>query len=97
MEPQGGAPRTGRETFLSLLLTFLFGAGFLAVLNFITFGVIFHVLAAVLAIALVGLLHYLLWGQALSEEVAGEREEEELRRLQGEDDLTPDHHHPRRF
>ncbi len=97
MEPQNDASRKGRETFLSLLLAFLFGAGFLAVLNFITFGVIFHVLVAVGGIALVGLLHYLLWGQALSQDVAGEREEEELRRLQEEGDFTQERIRPRRF
>jgi hypothetical protein len=78
------------------MLTFLFAAGFLAVLNFITFGVIFHVLVAVVGIALVGFLHYLLWGQSLSQEVAGEREEEELRRLQ-EEDFTRERIRPRRF
>ncbi|MCI0457667.1 MAG: hypothetical protein L0Z62_11915 [Gemmataceae bacterium] len=96
MQPQGEPPHRGRETVLSLMLTFLFGAGFLAVLNFITFGVIFHVLVAVGGIALVGLLHYLLWGQAMSQDVAGEREEEELRSLQ-EDDSTHERIRPRRF
>ena len=43
-------------------------------------------LAVVVGLAVLGYIHYLLWGQALTEEVAGEREQEEERRDREEHD-----------
>jgi hypothetical protein len=96
MEPPADPQRNSRETFLTLGLTGLFGGGFMLFLIFVTGGFFFYVCLAVLAIGLVGTLHYYLWGQALTQETAGEREEEELRRLE-EDDFTRDKIRPRRF
>ena len=53
---------------------------------------------AVAAIGMIGSLHYCLWGQALSQEVADQREEEEVReRLASRDDFTHDKIRARRF
>ena len=54
-------------------------------------------LGVVAGIGLVGSLHWLLWGQALTQEVAGEREEEELRERLQQDEFTRDKIRPRRF
>ncbi len=69
----------GRETFLGFLLVLFMGGGFLLYLIVITGGVFLYVVLAVVIIGIVGYLHYLIWGQALTQEVAGEREEEEAR------------------
>jgi hypothetical protein len=96
MEPPADPQRKGRETILTVALTGLFGGGFLLFLILVSGGFFFYVCLAVLAIGLVGTLHYYLWGQSLMREVAGEREEEELRRLE-EEDFTRDKIRPRRF
>jgi hypothetical protein len=99
MQPPTDPQRRGRETALALGLTVLFGGGFLAFLIFVSGGFFFYVLIAVAVVGLIGTLHYYLWGQALMQEVAGEREEEERRqRLEAEeDDFTRDKIRPRRF
>jgi len=79
MDPEAPIPRKGRETLVSILLVVILGGIFLVFLNFVTFGVVFHVAAAIAGLALVGFLHYVLWGYSLSQEVAGEREEERLK------------------
>jgi hypothetical protein len=57
------------------------GVAFLVlVLIFITGGYFLYVLAACVGIALLCAFHYVLWGKALTQAVAGEREEELLRR-----------------
>lgn len=72
-------PSRGRETLVGfLLLALLGGAGFVF-LNFISFGIFFWALVLVMLVVAVGYLHYLLWGQSLTREVAGEREENALR------------------
>jgi hypothetical protein len=60
-------------TFLSLFLTLLGAGGFMAFLILVSGGFFFYVGLAVLAVGSVGFLHYLLWGQALTDETAQER------------------------
>jgi hypothetical protein len=97
MQPTTDPQRQGRETALTLILTTLFGGGFLAFMIFVSGGFFFYVALAVLLIGLVGTLHYYLWGQSLMREVAGEREEEERRQRLEADDFTRDKIRPRRF
>ena len=96
MEPPANPQQKGRETALTLILTGLFGGGFLLFLIFVTGGFFFYVAGAVVGIGLVGTLHYYLWGQSLMQEVAAQREEEERLRLE-EEDFTRDKIRPRRF
>ncbi len=70
--------RQRRENFLSVFLAGLAALSFLAVLVLIS-SLFLYVLLVAVAMFLVGMLHYLLWGKMLSDEVAGEREEEQLR------------------
>jgi hypothetical protein len=44
-------------------------------------GIFIYVIAAVVGIAAVGFLHYAIWGYALSQQVAGEREEQRVKDL----------------
>lgn len=72
-------PRRRRETLITLMLTAVISGGILFFLILVSGGFFLFVVACVFAIALVGLFHYLLWGHALTREVAGEREAEESR------------------
>jgi fatty acid desaturase len=77
-------PNKNWETFLALALLLLLGGGFFVLLNFF-FGAIGGVLTVVVACVMVGYLHYLLWGYALSRNTAGEREQAQLhQRLEAE-------------
>jgi hypothetical protein len=64
---------------LTLMLTLLGGGGILFFLVLVSGGFFGYVIAAVIAIALVGYVHYRLWGQAMTQQVSGEREMEEER------------------
>ena len=79
--PQDAAHKKGRETILMLSLIVILGGAIVLFLHFITLGVFSYVIAAILAIALVGFLHYVIWGYALSKQVAGEREERRIKDL----------------
>lgn len=68
-----------RHAFLSVFLTMLALGFALLVLIVISGGLFLYVLLLGGGIVMVGLLHYLLWGWAFSQETAGEREEEQLR------------------
>jgi hypothetical protein len=71
--------RKGRETFLTILLAVVLGGAFFFFLNLISFGIFYSVLAVVFGITAIGYFHYVLWGYSFSQDVAGEREEQELR------------------
>jgi hypothetical protein len=76
MEP---TPKNKRESMLTIILVTVFGGGVFFFLNFVSLGIFSYVIGIVAAIAIVGTLHYVLWGFALTEETAGEREEAELK------------------
>jgi hypothetical protein len=71
--------RKRRETILSITLAVILVGLFVFFLNLVSLGIFFHVSAAIMAIVIVGYVHYLLWGHSLSEEVAGERAMEKLK------------------
>jgi Ca2+/Na+ antiporter len=80
------SPRSGRESALSFMLVILLGGMFFFFLNFVSFGIFFYVLAAVVGITAIGFLHYVLWGYDLSEEVAEEMQRERLKQQQEMDE-----------
>ncbi|HEV3257852.1 MAG TPA: hypothetical protein VG013_13285 [Gemmataceae bacterium] len=82
--------RRQREKFLSVVLGVLAVSGFLAVFFIICGGFSLYILAVVGGLALVGLVHYFLWGHSLSEQVLGETEEEEVRASFDDEELPPD-------
>ena len=78
-----------RESFLTIFLTLLGGAGFLSFLIVVSGGFFFYVVIAVAALGLFGYCHYLLWGRSMIENTAGEREELLLREQMEEDGQRP--------
>jgi len=94
MEP---TPKNKRESMLTIILVTVFGAGVFFFLNFVSLGIFSYVIGIVAAIAIVGTFHYVLWGFALTEETAGEREEAELKaRLEMEEKPAVSDRPPRR-
>jgi hypothetical protein len=77
--------KKGRETLLTFSLVAILGGAFLFFLNLVSLGIFAYVIAAIVGIAAVGFLHYAIWGYALSQQVAGEREEQRLKDLLEED------------
>jgi hypothetical protein len=68
-------PSKGRETMLTVVLTGLGAGVFLLFLILVTGGFFFFVGLAVAGITALGVLHYWLWGQAMTEDVAAEQEQ----------------------
>jgi len=87
-------PQQQRHAFLSILLTVLALGFILLALIFISGGFFLYVVLFFGVILMVALLHYVLWGRAFSAEVAGEREEEQLRQRATEIEPDDDWHPP---
>jgi hypothetical protein len=66
-------PPRHRETMLTLVLTGLAAAAILLFLILISGGFFFFVVVAVAAITGLGFFHYLLWGYAMTQDVADEQ------------------------
>ena len=75
-----------RQTFLTVFLAILLGIFALLVLILVSGGFFLWVIYLALAVAGLALVHYVLWGRAMSRSVAGEREEEQLRQRAAADD-----------
>jgi hypothetical protein len=75
-----------RQTFLSITLAAGGAIFFLLLLILLSGGFFLYCLLAGAALCAVCLFHYAVWGRALSQEVAGEREEELLRQRAEEED-----------
>jgi high-affinity Fe2+/Pb2+ permease len=80
MEMPTKQPRSGRETALAFALVILLGGAFFVFLNLVSLGIFFYVGVAVVGIAAIGFLHYVVWGYDLSEEVGEERRRDWLER-----------------
>ncbi len=74
MDPQPTRNRT-RETALTMTLVVVLGGTIAFFLNLVSLGLFAYVLIAVVLFTLMGFLHYVLWGYAMTQETAGEREE----------------------
>jgi hypothetical protein len=66
-------PSKRRETMLTVVLTGLGAGAFLLFLSLVTLGFFFFVALAVVGITALGVLHYWLWGQSMTEDVAAEQ------------------------
>jgi hypothetical protein len=74
-----------RHYFLSTLLALLAASAIFVVLVVVTWGLFLYVLAAGVAMAAFGYLHYLLWGRAMTHKV----EAEEEGRIESEEEIDP--------
>ncbi len=81
MDQHSPSGKKGRETLLTFSLVAILGGAFIFFLNLVSLGIFAYVVAAIIGIAAIGFIHYALWGYALSQQVAGEREEQRLKDL----------------
>ena len=81
MDQRNSPGNRGHETLLTLSLVAILGGAFIFFLNLVSLGIFAYVIAAIIGIAAIGFLHYAIWGYALSQQVAGEREEQRLKDL----------------
>lgn len=77
---------TGRESALTFTLVAVLGGAFVFFLNMVSLGVFFYVVAAIFGMVAIGYVHYVLWGHSMSQDVAGEREEELLKQRRDDRD-----------
>ena len=89
-------PQSRRETMLTIMLTALAGGGFLLFLILVSGFFFFYVALVAGAIALLGVVHYYLWGEAMTHEVEDEKNQQELEGRVGEE-LENRQSHTRRF
>jgi energy-converting hydrogenase Eha subunit G len=83
-----------RHAFLSVFLTVLAVSAALLMLILISGGFFLYVVLFGGGIVMLGMLHYVLWGRAFSEAMAGEREEEQLHQRAAEIEAEQDWHRP---
>jgi fatty acid desaturase len=83
-----------RHALLTVFLTVLALMFFGLVLIVIGNGLVEAVVLIGGGMFLLGMFHYLLWGRALSQETAGEREEEQLRQRAAEVESEENWHPP---
>ena len=96
MDYEDDPVRSYRETLLAVLLSSVLSGGALLFLFLMCGGFGLFGLLALAGLAGLGLVNYLLWGRRLNRDVAGEREEEELRtRAEAEGWPLPETGHPR--
>jgi hypothetical protein len=74
MERDPNNPKRSRENMLATSLVILVGGIMLFYLYIISLGIIGNMLAVAIGIAILGAMHYLVWGRSFSEEIAAERE-----------------------
>jgi hypothetical protein len=74
MEPEHRTPNRTRENAVILMLSLFVGGILLFFLDLVSMGVFTYALGVGGAIFLLGCFHYLLWGRAMTEQVAEERQ-----------------------
>jgi len=67
-------PSRLRENVVILTLVFVLGGIFLFVLDLISFGIFTYAIGVAGAVVVLGFVHYVMWGRAMSEQFAAERE-----------------------
>lgn len=68
-----------RETMFALFLVGLFAVAVAVLLYVLSLGAFGYVFGGAALFAVVAFLHYVAWGHAMSQEVAGEQEELQVR------------------
>ena len=90
--PDDADYRNKRETMLVVLGSAVAIMSLVVVFTFLTGGFLTYILGGVAAVAALGGINYLLWGRAMTQNTAGDREEMELREQseRSQRDWSPD-------
>jgi Flp pilus assembly protein TadB len=89
MAPNEYADRRQRGTCLSIMMAAAVAGFFALLLVVATGGWAVYVIGVAGAIFLFGAMHYLLWGRAMLQQTASDREEEEMRQRIEEQEEEP--------
>jgi hypothetical protein len=87
---------SSRGNFLALFLAAFAEFGFIIFLILISGGLFLDMILVAGGVVALAVVNYLLWGRSFNRDMAGEREEEQLRRLMEEDEPTFNERRPRR-
>jgi hypothetical protein len=79
MDGDGQSDRSGRDTYMVVILCVLVGLPLFVFLNILTSGLFILIFVSLGGIGILAAFHYFLWGRSFDHQVAGEREEEEAR------------------
>ncbi len=98
MESNGKPHSSPRDTYLTIVLCIMVGIPAFVFLNILTGGLFVLLLVMAAGVGVLAAVNYFLWGRSFNREVAGEREEEELReRAEAEEGPYDEPHGHRRF
>jgi hypothetical protein len=70
--------RSGRDTYMAVVLIILVGVPCFVFFTILTMGLFIYLIVGALAVAALGYVNYLLWGRSLTRDTAWEREEMEM-------------------
>jgi hypothetical protein len=73
MEPYEDRPRQSRDTYLAFVLLVLVGIPLFVFFNILTSGLLLNMLLGAAGLALLGSIHYFLWGRSFTNQTAHER------------------------
>ena len=77
MDSYENRPQSSRDTYLAVVLLILVGIPLFVFFNIITSGLFINMLLAAGGLGVLGSIHYFLWGRALTNNVAAERDAQE--------------------
>ena len=98
MLPSDNPHQQRRETMLTVILTGLTAGAFLFFLILLSDGLILYMVLAVAAVVALGFFHYVVWGYAMTQEVADEQAREAAsREPPGAEEMLRDKIQHRRF
>jgi len=97
MERDDEPPSSARGTFLGIVLAVVVGGAAIVYCIIIMGPFFFGLLGVVTAIAILGCVHYVIWGRSLDQHVAGEREEQQQLDAEIEEYPLDEPHWPRRL
>jgi len=79
--------RSGRDTYMVIVILIIVGVPFFVFMNIITMGLFLYLALGGVAIAGLGAVNYFLWGRSLTRDTAWEREEAGVHQEEGADYL----------
>jgi len=75
MDRNGTTSRSGRDTYMAIVLCVLVGLPLFVFLNVLTGGLFVLILATAAGVAVLGAFHYFLWGRSFTREISANQEQ----------------------
>jgi hypothetical protein len=78
MDSYEDRPQGPRDTYLAMVLLILVGIPLFVFFNILTSGLLLNTVLGALGLAILGSIHYFLWGRSLTHKVASERDRKDM-------------------